>query len=456
MNTVAGTLNDFLSRRCLLVMVVLALAVLAQAGYAAPLVLKAGLAKIDITPAKPVTMGGYGLRVGPSQGVYAPIFTRALVFDDGQQKVALIESDVVDYRNHDEVRKRLSETTGIPVPGIMLASTHNHSAPYPESTEADQEWEKEFVDKIILAVKTAIANLQPVKLGGNIGHSRIAMNRRKNINAAYSFISFDENYFSQSYGKSKTEHPVQIREIEGVLRLGSNPEGSIDEDVGIMRIDNMSGKPVGVFVNYACHGTSLGGRNNTISPEWMGHMLEYVEKEMPGVVGIFANGAAGDINPRFVGGLEGYKDNLDNTKMLGYEIGKEVVTVTKATATANLVNPRIKLLSQDLLLPRNYHELPADFTNTTVSVGTTIVNIDDFTWVTLPVELFHEIGKRIKASAHSKFAFIVTYCNGELGYLPTQKAFSEGGYEPAGSHFDPISEQVLIKEITRLLAPIGW
>lgn len=436
-------------------MVVLALLVLAHPGYPAPVILKAGVAKIDITPTKPVTMGGYVLRVGPSHGVYAPIFTRALVFDDGLQKVALIESDVVDYHNHDEVRRRLAEATGIPVPGIMLAATHNHSAPYPASTEADREWEKEFEDKIVLVVKTAIANLQPVKLGGNIGHSRIAMNRRKNINAAYSFVTFDENYFSQSYGKSKTDHPVQIREIEGVMRLGSNPEGPIDEDVGIMRIDNMSGKPVGVFVNYACHGTSLGGRNNTISPEWMGHMLEYLEKEMPGVVGIFANGAAGDINPRFVGGLEGYKENLDNTRMLGYEIGKEVVNVTKATATANPVNPGIKLVSQDLLLPRNYRELPADFTNTTVSLPTTIVNIEDFTWVTLPVELFHEIGKRIKASAHSKFAFIVTYCNGELGYLPTQKAYSEGGYEPADSHFDPISEQVLIKEITRLLAPMG-
>lgn len=424
-------------------------------GLAAHTVLKAGIAKVDITPSKPVSMGGYGLRVGPSNGVFAPIYTRALVFDDGTQRLAFIVSEILDYRNHDEIRKRVAGATGIPVAAILIATVHNHSAPFPGSGPADQEWEHEFVGKMITAVKNAIANLEPVRLGGSLGHSRIGVNRRKKIDAAYSETTFDENYFSQSYGKSKTDHPVKIHEIEGVVRLGNNPEGPIDDEVGILRIDSLSGKPLGVFVNYACHGTSLGGRNNTISPEWMGHMLEYVEKKIPGVVGIFANGAAGDINPRFVGGLEGYQDNLENTRLLGYEIGKEVVTVLHATATQDPVNPEIKLISQNILLPRNYRELSENYANTTVSVPTTLVRIEDFTWVTFPGELFHEIGKRIKASAPTKYGFVVTYCNGDLGYLPTQKAFSEGGYEPAGSQFDPISEQVWVKEINRLVLPFS-
>jgi neutral ceramidase len=416
--------------------------------------LRAGLAKVEITPSKPVTLGGYALRTGPSKGVFGPIYTRVLVFDDGAQRLAFISSDVVDYREPEETRKRISEAAGIPFSNVLLYSVHNHSAPFPNSGEADQEWQREFVDKITLAVKKAIANLQPVKLGGGIGHSQIAMNRRKKIEAAYSTTTFDENYFSQSYGKSKTDQPVKIHEIEGVMRLGNNPEGSIDNEVGILRIDDLQGKPVGVFVNYACHGTSLGGRNDMVSPEWMGHMLEYVEEKVPGVVGIFANGASGDINPRFVGGLDGYKDSLENTRALGYEIGKEVVTVLNGIATQEPLNPAIKLVSQDLLLPRNYRELPKDFTDTAVSVPTTLVRIEDFTWVTLPVELFHAIGKRIKSSSHAKVPFIVTYCNGYLGYLPTQAAFAEGGYEPADSQFDPIAEQVLIKEIQRLMAPL--
>ena len=60
------------------------------------------------------------------------------------------------------------------------------------------------------------------------------------------------------------------------------------------------------MIHYACHGTSLGGRNSKISGEWMGRMQEYVEKQFPGVGAIYLQGAAGDINPRVVGGLDGY------------------------------------------------------------------------------------------------------------------------------------------------------
>ena len=131
-----------------------------------------------------------------------------------------------------------------------------------------------------------------------------------------------------------------------------------------------------------------------------------------------------------------------------------VLAVFNATSTEEPIDPRIRLVSQDILLPRNYRELPDDFTHTTVSVPVSLLRIGDFTWVTLPVELFHEIGKRIKACSHSRFPFIVTCCNDDLGYLPTQKAFSEGGYEPAGSHFDPISEQVLVRKIAGLMIPL--
>jgi hypothetical protein len=39
-----------------------------------------------------------------------------------------------------------------------------------------------------------------------------------------------------------------------------------------------------------------------------------------------------------------------------------------------------------------------------------------------------------------------------VGYLPEQKAFAEGGYEPAVSHFDPTAEHVYLKEVAELLA----
>jgi len=243
--------------------------------------------------------------------------------------------------------------------------------------------------------------------------------------------------------------------MEGVYRLGANPEGPIDSEVGILRIDKLSGQPKAVLVNYACHGTSLGGKNYKISPEWNGHMLEYIEKEIPGVMGIFVPGAAGDINPRFVGGLEGCEDNLENTANLGYEIGKEVVSVFNSIQTEPPANSVINMVHQDIVCPKRYREVVKDFKQTTVDVPVSIIRIDEFVWVTFPVELFHEIGLTIKSGTHSRYPFLVGYCNGSLGYLITQQAYSEGGYEPWATQFAPCTEKIFVAGVEEMLTSLS-
>jgi neutral ceramidase len=418
-------------------------------------ILKAGIAKLDITPKENLYMGGYdeSCRSGPSDGAFGKIYLRALVFDDNKTRIVFIEADVVSLPQNDysTIRKLVSDKTGIPFNNIILGCVHNHAAPLPSEKNKGSVWDLHLYDNFIKVVMDAISNLEPVKTGGGIGRSDIAMNRRKRMTDTTSYLSFDENNSSQSYGKYKTDNPVKIREMDGVYRLGANPVGSIDNEVGILRIDKLSGEPKAVFVNYACHGTSLGARNNKISPEWNGHMLEYVEKNIPGVTGIFAQGAAGDINPRFVGGLDGYKDDLNNTAMLGYEIGKEVVNVFTGIKTDTPVNSEIKMVQKEIICPKKYGEVMKDFVNTTIAVPTTVIRIDEFTWVTFPGELFHEIGQTIKAGTHARYPFIVGYSNGSLGYLPTQQSHSEGGYEPWATRFDPSAEKIFVKGVENML-----
>ena len=426
----------------------------AFSGFSKESVLKAGIAKVDITPTENLYMGGYdeSCRMGPSEGSFGKIYIRSMVFDDNVKRIAFIEMDVVSLppKNYWPLRTLVSAETGIPVENIMLGCVHNHAAPSPDDRNSNSVWYKQFNGNVVKAVKDAIADLEPVKIGGGTGKSSIAMNRRKRMGDTLSYLTFDENNSSQSYGKYKTDSPVKIREMEGVYRLGANPKGPIDNEVGIMRIDKLSGQTKAVFINYACHGTSLGGRNNTISPEWNGHMLEYVEKNIPGVMGIFAQGAAGDINPRFVGGLDGCEDNLENTANLGYEIGREVVNVFNEIHT-NYPLSEIKIKQEDIVCPLKYNEVIKDFRNTTINVPVTAIRIDGFTWVTFPGELFHQIGKEIKSSTHSPYPFLVGYCNGSLGYMPTQQAYSEGGYEPWSSRFDPITEKIFIKGVGKML-----
>jgi len=439
----------------LFVLIVIQVVLVDSRVYSQEIKLKAGIARTDITPTEGLYMGGYDMtfRPGRSDGSYGSIYTRALVFDDNTRQVIFIEVDIVSFPDEDyeTIRKSISAETGIPVENILLGCVHNHAAPLAGEKNKDSDWYKHLKKSLITTVKDAMADLEPVKIGGETGRSNIAINRRKRMSDTLSYYTFDENNRSQSYGKYKTDDPVLIRKMDGVYRLGANPKGPIDSDVGVLRIDNLSDQPKAVLVNYACHGTSLGGKNYKISPEWNGHMLEYIEEKIPGVFGIFVPGAAGDINPRFVGGLEGYEDNLENTANLGYEIGKEVVRVFNSIDTDTPLNPSIKLVHQEITCPKRYREVVKDFRNTTTDVPVTAVKIDEFVWVTFPVELFHEIGKSIKTSTHARYPFLVGHCNGSMGYLITQQAYSEGGYEPWSTQFAPVAEKIFLTGVEELL-----
>ena len=417
---------------------------------AAPL--RAGYAKVDITPAEPVMLAGYDLRSAPSDGVHGhdKLFARCLAFDDGSRKVLFVEGDVIIIRNTDAFRKSISEATGVPVANVLLGDVHNHAAPSP-SAAGENKWEKEFAAAVVAAARSAIENLQPARIASGTGRSRIAMNRRQvQAQDRDSPITFDENARSQSFGSYRTDNPVPIHEFAGVMRLGANPSGRIDDAVQVVRIDTGQGRPLAVMVDYACHGTSLGGRNSKVSGEWMGRMQEYIEQQIPGVGSIYLQGAAGDINPRAVGGLDGYADNIETTWALGEEIGREVVRVYGALAPEPVSAP-IELATADIRMPRAYRELFDDFKNTAVIAPTTVVRIGGMMWVTFPGEMFHAIGERVKASCPVANCYLMGYTNGYIGYFPEQRAFAEGGYEPAVSHLDPTAEPVYMRQIADVL-----
>jgi hypothetical protein len=443
-------------RECILfILISLQFGLIFSTVYSQDKVLQAGIARTDITPTENLYMGGYDMTFRPdrSVGAYGNIYIRALIFDDGSRQVVFIEADIVSLPHEDylPIRKEISAGTGIPAENILLGCVHNHAAPLAGEKNKGSEWYTHLRTSFTSTVKDAMADLEPVKIGGETGRSNIGINRRKRMSDTSSYLTFDENNRSQSYGKYETDNPVLIRKMDGVYRLGANPKGEIDNEVGILRIDDLSGNPKAVLVNYACHGTSLGGRNYMISPEWNGHMLEYLEEQIPGVMGIFVPGAAGDINPRFVGGLDGYEDDLENTARLGYEIGKEVVKVFQSIQTDLPLNSAIKQVHRDITCPKRYREVVKDFRTTTVDVPVTAVKIDEFVWVTFPVELFHEIGRDIKTSTHARYPFLVGYCNGSQGYLITQRAYSEGGYEPWATPFAPVAEKIFLAGVEDML-----
>lgn len=416
-----------------------------------PAPLKAGYARADITPSGPVWMGGYDLRNAPSDGVWDKIYLRTLVLEVNGSRVAFIVADLVDVgRNPEPYRKSIARETGIPYESIFVGATHDHSAPMAGNRNA--QWTKMYDASFLPTVKEAIANLRPVTVATGQGRSRIAMNRRAMAPTDRdSYDSFDENNVSQFFGKFKTDHPVKIHEFEGEVRLGANPLGPIDDAVQLVRLDDEQGRPYALMIHYACHGTSLGGRNGKVSGEWMGHMDSYVESQIPGLHVIYLQGAAGDINPRDVGGLDGYKDNIETTYALGEEIGREVVRVYHTLAPVPLAPARLEVVTRDILMPMNYRLLAANFTDPALHTPTTAIRIGDMMWVTFPGEMFSTIGKKVKAAYPATSAYLMGYTNGYIGYFPEQKAFGEGGYEPSGARMAPNAERIYLRQIAELM-----
>jgi hypothetical protein len=180
-------------------------------------------------------------------------------------------------------------------------------------------------------------------------------------------------------------------------------------------------------------------------------MQEFVEKQFPGLGAIYLQGAAGDINPRVVGGLDGNADNVENTWALGEEIGREVVRVYRGLTPEPWAKPRVQIETAEILLPRQYRELFQDFTATAVKAPTTAVRIGDLMWTTFPGEMFSNIGKQVKAASPATYAHLMGYTNGSIGYFPEQKAYAEGGYEVAVTHLDPASERIYLRAVAELL-----
>ena len=421
--------------------------------------LLAGAAKVDITPEEPVWLGGYSLRNSPSTGVHGRLYVRALVFDDGRRRFGIMMADLIGI-HYEAVRTRIARAAGIEEDFLLVGDVHNHagpiSRPLPRGAEKNRPtnqrtaWYKHYQRAVARVVTAAIRDLQPVKLGGAVGRSRIAMNRRKRLTGGTSTRTFDENWASQSFGEHKTANPVTITEMPGVIRLGANPAGPIDDEVGVLRIDKLDGGPLAVLMNYACHGTSLGGRNATVCGDWIGEALSVVG-ETTGAEPIFLQGAAGDINPRVVGGLDGHADSLDKTAELGREFAREAVRVHEGIRTAEPEDGTIRRAAMDIVLPRGYRELYADFRQTTVTASTTAVRIGDFLWVNFPGELFHEIGLKVKHASPAKQTFLASCTNGSIGYFPTRAAFAEGGYEPSFCRLDPTAEDHYLRQIGELM-----
>ena len=257
-------------------------AVLASCGvYAAERpTFRAACVKVDITPDTPQWLQGYAPR--QSEGVHGRIFHRIVAMDDGTTTFYLVASDicVISPSFYDDFTKRLEKETGISAKHVWWSTSHTHSAPHVGSQDlgalftaalgdrfsikSDTDYWTFVVDKIVMGIKEARSKLEPARLGIGVGTANANINRR------------------------------ELR--DGQIVLGENPDGPVDRQLGLIRLERNDGSPICLIANYAIHGTCLHGGNKQISGDVPGWVSAYVEERI-GAPMLFVNGAEGNVAP---------------------------------------------------------------------------------------------------------------------------------------------------------------
>ena len=153
--------------------------------------LRAGTAKMEITPAEPVMLGGYGSRTELSQGVHDPISVRVVAFEQDGKKLVLVSTDILGFYGGTAVsmRKAILVAWGLQPSELFLAAIHTHSAPivtlggekFHPNNVAYTKW---LETQLVAAVREVLAHAVPVQIAVGSGSSPVGVNRREFVKDA--------------------------------------------------------------------------------------------------------------------------------------------------------------------------------------------------------------------------------------------------------------------------------
>ncbi len=371
--------------------------------------LAAGVGRADITPPVGTPLAGYGGRAGkPSTGVHDPTEARALIIDNGVEKIAFLSVDHLGYDHAmvERVRSIASSATQIAPDRIFVMSSHTHAGggAYLEifpilAGRYDPKIRAFYEERAAEALVRANSNLKPARIAIGAGEAR------------------------------------------GISRFRSKwpPDGPVNAEVGVIRIDSAAtGKPLAVLMNFAAHPTVLGSKNFEFSADFVGYARRAVETMLGGdVMALFANGAQGTIAPHaFQGNTE-----WERAENVGTILAAEVLKVALMLKPQESVEIKLARTVFDIK-PQPPQGFPAAVRFP--PAYTTEVNAISFdnrvAFVTIPGELSSILNNQVKERGRLlgfEKTFLLGLTNDALGYIITEDEYRHKTYEASISLFGP-------------------
>jgi len=431
--------------------------------------LKAGAAKVDITPQVGCWLEGIP-RAEPSNAIHDPLQARALVLEQHDIRACLVVCDLIGMSNAyaTEVRQRIAAALGMPWHNVIVACAHNHSGPamigFDDPARVDQAYLSRLASDLVQVAQSAAQAVQPALLGVGRGQeTTISEYRRLWTRDGRIVMNWEE---------------FDPKDIVGPAEEG-------DPELGVVKLEDPQGRTIAVLFNYACHPNSLPGDNFTITSDFPGYAAAAIERELGGIA-LFTNGAQGSVD------IEGWVDrDLYGVERRGKALAQAVLEVCSRI----VVQPDalLRVARRSFLLP--YRKVPADLLAWAQEVArrdtgqaqtlrdgipdewkaANILRLAalaepgvDFelvglrlgkaAFVSIPGELFTEIGRRMKALSRALQVHVIGLANGYHGYIATAKASAEGGYATdigTGAYYAENAEDLICEQTALLLEQLS-
>jgi neutral ceramidase len=425
---------------------------------------RAGVAVRVITPAEPMWLAGYGARDHPSEGKVHDLHVKALALEDaGGGKLVLLTSDLVGLPRSlsEAVAAAVQKRTGLPRDRLLLTCSHTHCGPVlrgslndmydmpPEEERKIAPYTDHLQGWMVEVIVEALQDLKPARLLLGKGTARFAVNRRQ---------------------------PTPKGIINGI-----NPNGPVDHDVPVLRVETPEGKLRAVVFGYACHNTTM--QFYQWCGDYAGFAQAYLEEKYPGALALFWIGCGADANPLPRSKLElcqqygrELADAVDGvlartmTPVHGMSTAryatiaipfdplpaKEMLQadlLSKQTAVRKRAARLLKVLDDDGKIDDHYRHYPVQVWR----LG------DGLLWVALGGEVVVDYDLRLKKELGDKPALWITgYANDVMAYIPSLRVLKEGGYEgdtsmiPYGmpAKWGPAIEERIVGKVHELVGQV--
>ena len=239
--------------------------------------LKAGFARIDITPPLGVTMAG-NPEVRHADGILDPLLATAVAFDNSDKRAVVLSLDLVGMNMAlmAQLRSQIAAAVGTSMEGVFIHCTHTHTGPTVAEDTASLETEnreymahlrKKLQDVAVLAVQ----DLKPAKLFYTHGEVKdVAFVRR----------------FLLKNGKYRTNPGFQCPDVVRAM-------GEPDEMSSLVIIKRENGPEIGI-VHYQVHPDVIGGTK--FSADYPKFVRDTYEQLVDNSRCMYINGAQGDTN----------------------------------------------------------------------------------------------------------------------------------------------------------------